>query len=183
MYRWFTRERPGFFVDCGTSDEKMWDRADVSIPHGAHRVRRNEETTEAMPQDQHPNPEAGQPQAGEPVRNPYILNLCRALVEKKGEPLDPDAMEELLDEMYSLYEGMLGRNMVNNLPEPARKEYLDMAEDPGILCYEKIGAVFGASISNREQIMKDTMKQFAEIFMKSRAFNPEDYSTPVKEDS
>jgi hypothetical protein len=139
-------------------------------------MKNHEETTNTMSQSQQQNPEAGQPRVGEPVRNPYILNFCRALVEKKGEQHEPDAMEKLLDDMYKLYESMLGRNMVNSLPEHVRKEYLAMAEDLNSLNYERIGAIFGANSSNYEQIMKDTMKQFAEIFIMNRTFNPKDYS-------
>ncbi len=115
----------------------------------------------------------------EPIRNPHIMNFCKVLVEKKGEELEPDALKKLLTDMYRLFENMLGQNMVNALPEDARKEYLGMAEDLTKLNYEKIGAVFDTNIKNYEQIMKDTMKQFADIYLKNSQFRPEDY--PVKQ--
>ncbi len=114
-------------------------------------------------------------QAGSPVRNPYILNFCRVLVEKKGESHQPEALEKLLGDMYCLYEYMLGQNMVNSLPEATRKQYLSLTEDLAGLSYEKIGEIFERNIPDYKEIMKNTMRQFAEIFMKNREFNPGDY--------
>lgn len=77
--------------------------------------------------------------------------------------------------MYCLYEYMLGQNMVNSLPEATRKQYLSLTEDLAGLSYEKIGEIFERNIPDYKEIMKDTMRQFAEIFMKNREFNPGDY--------
>jgi hypothetical protein len=117
----------------------------------------------------------GEPAPSVPARNPYIMNFCKVLVEKKGEELAPEALKKLLSDMYRLFESMLGQNMVSALPEDVRTEYLRMADDLQNLNYEKIGAVFDSNISDYQQIMKDTMKQFAEIFLKNRQFKPEDY--------
>jgi DNA-directed RNA polymerase specialized sigma24 family protein len=130
---------------------------------------------EEMPDHTLHTPEMMQGQPEEPVRNPYILNFCKVLVEKKGEELEPEALKTLLEEMYRVYEYMLGQNMINNLPDDVRKEYLKIAEDLGNLNYEKIGEIFDKNIQNYEQIMKDTMKQFAEIYMKNRIFDPKQY--------
>jgi predicted alternative tryptophan synthase beta-subunit len=113
-----------------------------------------------------------------PIRNPYIMNFLKALVEKKGEQHQADDLKKLLGDMYRLFESLLGQNMVNALPEDVRKQYLEMAEDLPNLNYKNIGAVFNTNIKNYEQIMKDTMKQFAEIYFKNRQFSPEHY--PVK---
>ena len=112
------------------------------------------------------------------VRNPYIVNFCRVLAEKKGTKLEPDAQKKLLDDMYRLYECMLGQNMINALPEEARKEYLGICEDLAKLDYDKIGSVFDENVPDYERIMKETMRQFAEIFMANSGFNPEDYPVP-----
>lgn len=109
------------------------------------------------------------------VRNPYIINFCKVLVEKKGEKHEPETLKKLLDEMYKVYEYMLGVNMINNLPDDIRQDYLKLSEDLSNLSYEKIGEIFDKNINNYEQIMKQTMKQFAEIFMRNRNFDPEDY--------
>lgn len=110
-----------------------------------------------------------------PIRNPYIMNFLKALVEKKGEQHQTDDLKKLLGDMYRLFESMLGQNMVNALPEEVRKQYLAMAADLANLSYQKIGDVFGTNIKNYNQIMKDTMKQFAEIYLKNRQFSPEHY--------
>ncbi len=113
-----------------------------------------------------------------PTRNPYIMNFCKTLVEKKGEQLQPEDLKKLLGDMYRLFESLLGQNMVNALPEDVRKEYLEMADDLASLSYEKVGAIFDKNVNNYQQVMKDTMKQFAEIYLQNRQFSPEHY--PVK---
>ena len=129
-----------------------------------------------MESRENPTPETEMSRSN-PTRNPYIMNFCKVLVEKKGEKTTPEALEELLENMYHLFERMLGQNLVNALPENLRKEYLGMADDLQKLSYEKIGEVF-ANVPHYDQIMKETMKQFAEIFMKNREFRPEDYPVP-----
>jgi hypothetical protein len=108
------------------------------------------------------------------VRNPYILNFCKVLVEKKGEKHEPEALKKLLNDMYRLYENLLGQNMVSSLPDDVRKEYLALCNNLDELSYEKIQGYF-ETVADYEQIMKDTMKQFAEIFMSNRDFDPKDY--------
>jgi len=111
-----------------------------------------------------------------PTRNPYIMNFCKVLVEKKGGDLPPpDAMKKLLEDMYRLFENMLGQNMIDALPENIRKEYLSLTEDLQKLSYDKIGEIFDSNVPGYERIMKETMKQFADIFMKNKDFSPEHY--------
>lgn len=110
-----------------------------------------------------------------PVRNPYIMNFCRALVEKKGEQHGPEDLKKLLGDMYQLFESMLGHNMVTALPDDVKTEYLGMAEDLSKLSYEKIGTIFDKNVENYRQIMKDTMKQFAEIYLSNREFSRDQY--------
>ena len=115
------------------------------------------------------------PAPSAPIRNPYIMNFLKVLVEKKGEQHQTEDLKKLLGDMYRLFESLLGQNMVNALPEDVRKQYLAMAADLANLSYQKIGDVFGTNIKNYNQIMKDTMKQFAEIYLKNRQFSPEHY--------
>jgi hypothetical protein len=113
-------------------------------------------------------------------RNPYIMNFCKALVEKKGETHEPEALKKLLNDMYRLYENLLGQNMVQALPDNLRKEYLELSKDLNELSYAKIGEIFDKNITNREEIMKQTMREFTEIFMRNRTFDPKEY--PVSAD-
>ncbi|MCE5334927.1 MAG: DUF5663 domain-containing protein [Desulfobacteraceae bacterium] len=130
-----------------------------------------------MSEQKFETPEKPAPAA--PVRNPYIMNFCKVLVEKKGEQHSPEELKKLLEDMYRLYEAMLGKNMVNALPEQVRKEYLAMADDLRNLDYDKIGAVFDKNISNYQEIMKETMREFSEIFLKNRDFKPEQYPVEI----
>ena len=102
-------------------------------------------------------------------KNPYIENFCRVMVEKKGEKLPPDAMERLIDKLYGLFENMLGRNMVAALPEKLKSEYVSQYErGRNHINYEQIAQIFGKHISNPEEIMKRTLKEFAEIYDRNR---------------
>jgi hypothetical protein len=118
-----------------------------------------------------------------PVRNPYIMNFCKALVEKKGETHEPESLEKLLNDMYGMFEYMLGQNMVNGLPEDLRRQYTELTSDLSKLSYEKIGEIFEKNAADYERIMKETMKQFAEIFMKNPTFRREDYPAPIEASS
>ena len=109
------------------------------------------------------------------TKNPYIINFCKALVEKKGGKLGPEALNKLLNDMYGLFENMLGQNMVKALPEDLRRKYLELCEDLTQVDYETIGEIFEKHIPNYQAIMKETMLQFAEIFMKNREFKTADY--------
>jgi hypothetical protein len=131
-----------------------------------------------MPERQSPEIQPTNVASSQTARNPYILNFCRALVEKKAEKHEPEVMKKLLDDMYRLYESMLGHNMVNSLPETLRQEYLSLTQDLSKLDYEKIAEIFDKNIANHQDVMKETMKQFAVIFMKNRQFDPKDYPVP-----
>ncbi len=115
------------------------------------------------------------------IRNPYIVNFMKALVEKKGEKHEPEALKKLLDDMYKLFENMLGQNMVNALPEDKRREYLELSKDLTRVSYKKIEEIFDKYVPNYEEVMKETMKQFTAIFMKNRTFDPKDY--PVSKEA
>lgn len=117
------------------------------------------------------------------VRNPYIMNFCKVLVEKKGEQLEPEIMKKLLNDMYRLFENLLGKNMIEALPEESRKSYLELCEDLTNLSYDKIAETFDQSIPHYQTIMKETMKQFAEIFLRNRKFDPHDYPVPLEAES
>lgn len=114
------------------------------------------------------------------VRNPYIVNFCKVLVEKKGENLEPEVQKKLLDDMYRLFENMLGQNMIKALPEDLRKQYLGLTEDLNSLNYDKIGEIFDENVPDYQLVMKETMKEFAEIFMRNRRFDPLDYPVPLE---
>ncbi len=114
------------------------------------------------------------------TKNPYILNFCKVLVQQKGEHHEPEALKKLVNDMYKLFENMLGQNMVKALPDDIREQYLELTEDLTRLNYEKIGEIFDRHVPDYEGVMKQTMRQFAEIFMKNRRFDPEDY--PVDAD-
>lgn len=128
------------------------------------------------------NPETpkqeGQPK--EPVRNPYIMNFLKLLIQKTGPVPPAEMLKKLLDDMYRLFENLLGQNMIKALPEDKQREYKAMSDDLYSLSYDKIGEIFDKHVPDYEGVMKRSMKEFAEIFSKNRSTNPEDYSIPVE---
>ena len=104
----------------------------------------------------------------EKPRNPVIVNFCEALMRKKGLELTDDKKEQELDRMYSLYESMLGRRMVETLPEDRKAKYLEIIRDLGQLDMDKIGEIFGEGISDPATIMKETLEEFSDIYLENR---------------
>jgi hypothetical protein len=102
-------------------------------------------------------------------RNPFIENYCRALIEKKGEKLDDEGKQKLVEDLYRLFENMLGRNMVAELPDQLRDEFVKKY-DKGHrdVDYEEIAAVFAEHVSDPEEIMKRTLKEFSALYFKNR---------------
>ncbi|MGQ9670033.1 MAG: DUF5663 domain-containing protein [Desulfosoma sp.] len=111
------------------------------------------------------------------IRNPYIVHFLKTLVEKKGEQHSPEALKKLLDDMYKLFENLLGQNMVKALPEGKRAEYLELTKDLSKLSYKKVEEIFDKHVPHYQDVMKETMKQFTTLFMKNRRFDPKDFQT------
>ena len=101
-------------------------------------------------------------------RNPVIVNFCEVLMRKKGLELSEEKKERELDRMYSLYESMLGRRMVETLPEDKKAEYIEILRDLGQLNLEKIEEIFGDGISDPAAIMKETLEEFSDIYLENR---------------
>jgi len=102
-------------------------------------------------------------------KNPYIENFCRIMVKKKGENLPPEGLDRAIDHLYRLFENMLGRNMVAALPEELQSQYISLYEKDGDhIDYEQIAQIFGSHISNPKEIMRKTLKEFAEIYNRNR---------------
>ena len=104
----------------------------------------------------------------EKSRNPFIVNFCEALMKKRGLELEDEAKEKEVDRMYNLYETMLGRRMVEALPEDKRAQYMGIIRDLGQLDFEKIGQIFGEGIPDPEHVMKETLEEFSDIYLKNR---------------
>jgi hypothetical protein len=101
-------------------------------------------------------------------RNPFIVNFCERLMKQRGLELEEENKEKELDKMYNLYESMLGRKMVEALPDEKRAQYLTIVKDLDQLDFEKIGEIFADGISDPEAIMKETLKEFSDIYLENR---------------
>jgi fibronectin type 3 domain-containing protein len=104
----------------------------------------------------------------EKPRNPFILNFCEALIEKRGVELSEEKKEKEIDRMYNLYETMLGRRMVEALPDDKKAKYMQITRDLDQLSFEKIGEIFAEGVPDPEAVMKETLEEFSDIYLKNR---------------
>jgi hypothetical protein len=104
----------------------------------------------------------------EKPRNPFILNFCEALIKKRGLELSEENKEKELDKMYNLYESMFGRRMVEALPDDKKAKYMAITRNLDQLSFEKIGEIFAEGGPDPEVIMKETLEEFSDIYLKNR---------------
>lgn len=102
------------------------------------------------------------------MRNPHILNFCRVLLEREGIGPSEERYPRLVEDLYDLYENMLGRKLVAALPEPLRDQHIQRYER-GVdrPDYDEIARLFGKHVPDAERIMKETLREFAEIVSKN----------------
>ncbi|MGD0486091.1 MAG: DUF5663 domain-containing protein [Syntrophorhabdales bacterium] len=102
-------------------------------------------------------------------RNPYIEEFLRALIKRKGEKLEPDVLERLVESLNRLLENMVGRNMIAALPEDVRRAFVSQYDkgsrdvDPA-----QLSPVFDKYIDDPAKIMADTLREFAGLYCKNR---------------
>jgi hypothetical protein len=102
-------------------------------------------------------------------RNPYIEDFMKALIKEKGEALEPDAEERMVESMNRLFENMVGRKMIAALPEDIRADFVSRYDkgsrdvDPA-----ELSGIFDKYIDNPAQIMKNTLREFADLYFRNR---------------
>ena len=104
----------------------------------------------------------------EKPRNPLIVNFCEALIRKRGVELSEEKKEIEVDRMYNLYETMLGRRMVEALPQGKKAQYMEITRDLDQLSFEKIEEIFADGVPDAQVIMKETLEEFSDIYLKNR---------------
>jgi len=102
-------------------------------------------------------------------RNPFIENFIRKIIEEKGEKLEPEALERLVDSLHRLFENMLGRNLLAVLPQEIQSEFI-AKHDKGCrdIDNEQISKIFGQYDFDQAAIMKKTLKEFAALYFRNR---------------
>ena len=101
--------------------------------------------------------------------NPYIEQFIRKLIAEKGEKLEPDALERLVEDLNRLLENMIGRNMIAALPEEVRDQFVaDHHKGSRDVDITEMSQVFDQYIADPAQIMKKTLKEFADLYFRNR---------------
>lgn len=104
----------------------------------------------------------------EKPRNPFILNFCEALLRRKGLTLSEEVQAQEIDRMYQLLETMVGRRLVAQLPENKRAYYERLCTDLSQVDLTKVAEIFGDSVPDPQGVMKDTLQEFCDIYLKNR---------------
>jgi Protein of unknown function (DUF5663) len=104
----------------------------------------------------------------EKPRNPFILNFCEALIRRKGLTLSEEVQAQEIDRMYQLLETMVGRRLVAQLPEDKRAHYERLCTDLSQLDLTKVADIFGDSVPDAQGVMKETLQEFCDIYLKNR---------------
>jgi hypothetical protein len=111
--------------------------------------------------------------------NPHIENFCRVLAAKRGEKLEEEALERLIESLYRLFQNMFGRNMIALLPEDRRTAFTAQYDkgsrdvDPEVMT-----RLFEDQSIDSTAVMKKTMQEFADLYFRNR---PGDGPTPWEE--
>jgi hypothetical protein len=102
-------------------------------------------------------------------KNPYIEQFIGVLIDRKGERLEPDARERLVEDLNRLLENMIGRNMVAALPEDVRSRFVAQY-DKGCRDIDAafISSTFDLYIPDASIVMKKTLKEFAALYFRNR---------------
>jgi len=109
-------------------------------------------------------------------KNSYIENHISRLIAKKGknEGLDEEQMRLLMDSLYTRFESMLGRNLVEFLPEKdregVRKKLAGIALNKDGRSLESVSAILDRV--NMDEIdfpglLKITLQELSDEFLNS----------------
>jgi hypothetical protein len=102
-------------------------------------------------------------------RNPYIEQFIRTLIEQKGERLEPDAHERLVEDLNRLLENMIGKNMIAALPEDARSRFVSQYEKGcRDVDADVISCTFDRYVPDASLVMKKTLREFASLYFRNR---------------
>lgn len=104
----------------------------------------------------------------EKMQNPFIVDFCEALIRKRGLELSEEAKEKEVEKMYEMVQNMLGRKLVEQLPEEKRSSYLKFTRDPSQLDLATVKQFFQEEISDPEGVMRETLTEFTDIYLKNR---------------
>jgi hypothetical protein len=103
------------------------------------------------------------------MKNVYIENFCRVLVEKNEGDLPPETKNKLVEDLYYLLQNMIGRKMVAALPEDIRRQYVDeFQRGSRRVSYQDVAHIFEQHIENPHEIMKEALKEFTALYLQNR---------------
>jgi hypothetical protein len=104
----------------------------------------------------------------EKPRNPFILNFLEVIIRKKGLTLSEEVQAQEVDRMYQLLETMVGRKLVAQLPEDKKAYYERLCTDLSQVDLAKVAEIFGESVPDPQGVMKETLQEFCDIYLKNR---------------
>ncbi|MFC2172082.1 DUF5663 domain-containing protein [Acidobacteriota bacterium] len=100
--------------------------------------------------------------------NPFIVNYFKALMKQSGEAIPEDPQDRRFEDLYRLFESMLGKSVLAALPTDKQSQYMAEFEKDPSLSFEMISEIFGDNVGNPDEILKKTMSDFSKIYFKNR---------------
>jgi hypothetical protein len=109
-------------------------------------------------------------------KNPFITYYIHQLIDKKMslKAMDQEKIAQLADSLYTRFESMLGRTIVESLPEEKREAFekelkgMDLKKDAVDL--EKMSLLFqniNLEAIDFQAILKDTLQELSDEFLKT----------------
>ncbi len=108
--------------------------------------------------------------------NPFIENFCYQLVAQKMnvEEMEVATIDQIAEDLYTRFESLLGRHIVESLPEEKRKEFqarmgeIHLQKDADNL--DMVASIFGdVAVDAMEfnKILRSSLKDLTDEFLNS----------------
>lgn len=109
-------------------------------------------------------------------KNPFITYYIHQLIDKKMnlDQMDPEKVEQLEESLYTRFESILGRTIVESLPEEKREAFEKAMKginlDKSSMDLDKMALLFkdiDMGAIDFQGIMKDTLQEISDEFLKT----------------
>jgi hypothetical protein len=115
------------------------------------------------------SPCQGKEHAVSRTKNPFVLDFIKKLMKESGEAIPDDPGHRRYEELYALFESLLGKNVLSAVPQNKQAEYMAFVKKNPSPSMESVGEILGGCIESPETILKKTMNDFKELYLRNRA--------------
>jgi hypothetical protein len=101
--------------------------------------------------------------------NPFIINLFKMLMKQSGEEIPEDPNDRRFEELYTLFESLLGKNVLASVPEDKQSTYMALVEKNPAPSMDSIGELIGDCVKDPKAILEKTIVDFKGLYVRNRA--------------